>query len=114
MNKRPPSATIIGWLYIVTGIIGVAYHVTGFFNAPHPFPLDIVGVELISLLAIVCGVYLLRGHNWARWLALAWMGYHVILSGFHSLSQLAIHSLLCAAFAYFLFRPGANRYFRVG
>ncbi len=50
--------------------------------------------------------------NWARWLALAWIAYHVILSAFHTLSQLAIHCLLCAILANFLFRPTATRYFR--
>ena len=111
MNKRPPSVTIIGWLYIAMGTIGFAYHFTE-FKAQDPFQYDIVWVELVRLTAIVCGVYLLRGHNWARWLALAWIAYHVILSGFHSLSQLAIHSLLCAVCAYFLFRPPVTRYFR--
>ena len=55
---------------------------------------------------------MLRGHNWARWLALAWIVYHVILSAFHMLSELAIHILFCAILAYFLFRPTATRYFR--
>ena len=111
MNKRPLSVTIIGCLYIVMGAIGFAYHFSGLM-AQHPFRSGIVWVELLRLMAIVCGVYLLRGSNWARWLALAWMAFHVILSGFHSWSELAVHSLLFAAFAYFLFRPLAARYFR--
>ena len=111
MNKRPLSLTIIGCVYIVMGAIGFAYHVTE-FQAPHPFQNDIVWVELVRLIAIVCGVYLLRGHNWARWLALAWIAYHVVLSAFHTLSELAIHSLFCAILAYFLLRPTAARYFR--
>jgi hypothetical protein len=56
-------------------------------------------------------VYLLRGANWARWLALVWIAYHVIISGFHSLHELVIHSLLFAVFAYFLFRGPESRYF---
>jgi len=55
---------------------------------------------------------MLRGDNWARWLTMVWMAYHVILSGFHSLQQLVIHSLLLAVFAYFLFRAEATLYFR--
>ena len=111
MNQRPLAVTIIGCVYVVMGAIGFAYHFTE-FNAQHPFQSYIVWVELLRLVAIVCGAYLLRGHNWARWLALAWIGYHVILSAFHSLSQLAIHVVFCAILAYFLFRPTATRYFR--
>ncbi len=111
MNKRPLSVTIIGCLYIVIGAIGFAYHFTE-FKAQHPFQDDFVWIELLRLIAIVCGVYMLRGHNWARWLALAWIAYHVVLSAFHTLSELAIHSLFCAILAYFLLRPTAARYFR--
>lgn len=111
MNKRPLAVTIIGWVYIATGAIGFAYHVTE-FKVLHPFPYDIVWVELLRLIAIVCGVYMLRGHNWARWLALVWIAYHVILSAFHTLPELAIHILFCAILAYVLFRPTVTRYFR--
>jgi hypothetical protein len=55
---------------------------------------------------------MLRGSNWARWLLLVWVAYHVILSAFHSLSGLAIHSLLFAVVAYFLFSPPPAAYFR--
>jgi len=111
MNKRPLSVTIIGWAYIVMGAIGFAYHFAE-FKARHPLQPEIAWVELLRLIAIVCGVYMLRRHNWARWLALAWIAYHVILSAFHTLSELVIHSALCAVLAYFLFRPTATRYFR--
>ena len=51
-----------------------------------------VVTELVGLLA---GIFMLRGHNWARWLAVAWMAFHVAIS-FPEISKLAIHSLLCA------------------
>ena len=37
-----------------------------------------VWVGLTELLAILSGVFMLRGQNWARWLALAWIAFHVI------------------------------------
>lgn len=111
MNKRPLSVTIIGCLYLVTGAIGVAHHLID-FKVQHPFQYDLVWAELLSLIAIACGVYMLRGSNWARWLALAWISFHVILSAFHSRFELAVHALLCAALAYFLLRPLAAQYFR--
>ncbi len=111
MNKRPISISIVACVYILTGAIGGAFHLTELKAQPE-FPYDIVWVELVSLIAIVAGVYMLRSHNWARWLALAWIAFHVVLSAFRTLPQLAVHGLLCAIFAYFLFRPTATRYFR--
>jgi len=111
MNKRPVSVTIIACLYLLVGAFGFAYHLTE-FKAQHPFQYDIVWTELTESLAILCGAFMLRGHNWARWLAVAWMAFHVILSAFHSWFGVVVHALLCAAFAYFLFRVQATQFFR--
>lgn len=113
MNRRPLSVTVIGWLFLLTGAVGLAYHATE-FKLEGLFQYELVLVLFLRLLALVCGVFLLRGSNWARWAALAWMGYHVILSAFHPLFELAVHCLLLAAFGYFLLRPRASAYFRGG
>jgi hypothetical protein len=107
-NKRPLSVTILGCLYIGVGTIGFAYHFTELLA----FQYDGLWVELIEILAILCGAFMLRGHNWARWVALAWIAFHVILSAFHAFREFAIHCLFCAVIAWFLFRPEAARYFR--
>jgi hypothetical protein len=107
-NKRPVSVTILACVYLAVGVGGFALHFRELL-ARHP---DAVGIEVTELTAIVCGVFLLRGHNWARWLALAWIAFHVILSAFHSFGELAMHALFCAAFAWVLLRPEAARYFR--
>ncbi|MDQ1453439.1 MAG: hypothetical protein QOK38_3305 [Acidobacteriaceae bacterium] len=107
-NKRPISVTILACVYLAVGVGGFALHFRELL-ARHP---DAVGIEVTELTAIVCGVFLLRGHNWARWLALAWIAFHVILSAFHSFGELAMHALFCAAFAWVLLRPEAARYFR--
>jgi len=36
-------------------------------------------VCLLSLAAVIAGAGLLRGYNWARWLALAWIAFHVAI-----------------------------------
>jgi hypothetical protein len=113
MNKRPLSVIIIACVYIATSVIGVVYHLTE-FKTQHPFQYDIVLIELVSLAAIIAGVFMLRGHNWARWLAIAWIAFHVVLSAFHSFSELGMHTVLLVVFAFFLFRPAANRYFHGG
>jgi hypothetical protein len=107
-SKRPISVTIIAALYLAVGAGGFAVHFRELL-ARHP---DAVGIELTELTAILCGVFILRGHNWARWLALAWIAFHVVLSAFHAFPEFAIHSLFCAVIAWFLFRPDAARYFR--
>jgi len=109
-GKRPLAVTILGWLYIAVGVIGFGYHLTE-FRTGNAFPNDLVWAELTELVALVCGVFILRGHNWARWVAVAWMAFHVILS-VNVLSEFAIHCVFCAAIAWFLFRPEAGRYFR--
>ncbi len=113
MRKRPLSVTVIGCLYILAGAMGLVFHLVD-FKPQHPFPYEILWISLVRLIAIVCGVYLLRGSDWARWLALAWIGYHLVLSVFHSRFELATHALLAAVFGYFLLRPLADRYFRAG
>ena len=111
MKKRPLSITIISWLFVGAGIIGLAYHATE-FKADRPFQYDVLWVCLVRFVAILCGVFILRGSNWARWLLLVWIAFHVVLSAFHSLTELAVHSLLLAVIGYFLFRPQASAYFR--
>ncbi len=96
---------------MLMGAAGFTYHLTE-WNAQQPLHYGFVWVELLRLVAILCGAFMLRGHNWARWLTIAWIGYHVILSAFHTPSELALHALLCATIAYLLFRSTASRYFR--
>ncbi|HZE68303.1 MAG TPA: hypothetical protein VE135_02105 [Pyrinomonadaceae bacterium] len=111
MNKRPLSITIISFIFIIAGAVGLVYHGNEFFTH-RPFEYDLVWVSLLRLLAIVAGAFMLRGSNWARWLLLFWIAYHVILSAFHTPSELVIHSLLLVVVAYFLFRAPASLYFR--
>ena len=73
---------------------------------------DLIWVFGTELLAVVAGVFLLRGRNWARWLLVAWMGFHVALSALHPGHELAVHGLLTAVVVYFLFRAPASEFFR--
>jgi hypothetical protein len=110
-NKRPLSVTILGCLYIAVGTIGFAYHFSEIW-ARHALQYDDVWVELVEVLAIIAGAFMLRGHDWARWLTLAWIAFHVVLSAFHAFREFAIHCVFCAVIAWLLFRPQAGRYFR--
>ncbi len=61
-NKRPISLTILACVYLAVGVGGFAVHFRELL-ARHP---DAVGIEVTELTAIVCGVFLLQGQNWAR------------------------------------------------
>ena len=107
-NKPPLSVIVVACLYLAVGIIGFAYH---FPRLPALLYEDVL-IELTELVAIICGACMLRGYNWARWLAVVWIAAHVILSAFGSFHEFAIHALLCALITWSLFRPDAARYFR--
>jgi hypothetical protein len=106
--KRPISVTIVACMYLAVGILAFAYH----FRELLSLQRDSFSAEVTEVLAVIAGAFMLRGHNWARWLALAWIVFHLILSVFDHLHGLAIHGLLCAVIAWILFRPEAARYFR--
>ena len=105
---RPISVWIIGCLYIAVGVLGFVFH----FRSLLAMERDSIIVETTELLAVLAGVFLLLGRNWARWLALAWIAFHVVLSIFHPVREFVIHGVLCALIAWGLFYPGAAQYFR--
>lgn len=104
-SKRPVSILVLACVYLAVGTVGFVAH---FHDLRQP---DFLWIEGTEFLAIVAGAFMLRGQNWARWLALAWMAFHVVLS-FGVLRDLLIHSLILAVIAWILFRPEVRRYFR--
>jgi uncharacterized membrane protein len=104
--KRPLAVTILGCLFIVVGLVGLLYHSTE--NPPDRWIVVIAGVRI---LAIVGGIFLIKGHNWARWLVLAWLALHVGISAFNSLSETLAHAVLLIVIGYFLLTPPASKYF---
>lgn len=111
MSKRPVSVTILSLLIIGAGAVGLVYHFHE-LEPQHPFQNDAAWVLVLRVLAVVGGAFMLRGSNWARWLTLGWIAFHVGLSFFHSPREVSAHALLLAVFAYFLLRQPASRYFR--
>lgn len=104
-GKTPVSVFLIACLYLLVGVGGVVAHFKD-LRAP-----DGIWIEVVECLAIVCGVFLLRARNWARWLAVAWMALHVAIS-LGLPRQFAIHSLFLGLIVCALFHPGAGRLFR--
>ena len=104
MRKRPLSITVIGWFFVAAGLIGLAYHATE-LDAERLFGSDFLWVCFVRLLAIVCGVFMLRGDNWVRWGLVVWVGYHVLLSILHTPLELAVHGLLLAVMLFLSSSP---------
>ena len=104
--KRPLTVTILSCLFIAAGLVGLLYHLT-----ERPPDRWIVMICFIRILAIVGGIFLIKGRNWARWLLLAWLALHVGISAFHSLSEAIAHAVLLILIGYFLLTPPASKYF---
>lgn len=120
MMRRPRSITFIAWLFILVGAAGLLNDLWPLLTPDAARQLtklkadglaDLVPAWTSRLLAIVGGAGLLRGHNWARWLLVAWMVFHIGLSLVHSLAEFLTHGAVFAPLLYLLFRRSAEPYF---
>lgn len=104
---RPISVTLIALLYLAVGVIGFAAHFHSLLSRqPYAW-----AIELTEFLAVIVAIFLFRRRNWARWLAVVWMGFHVAIS-LREPIPLAIHSAFFVVIAWGLFHPSASRWFR--
>ena len=106
-NKRPLSVVLIACLYL---LVGAGSFVLNLHAFGHP---DFYWIEITETIAVIAGVFMLLGQNWARWLALLWMAFHVAI-GFETPQKLVMHSLFFVLIAWVLFRQEARLYFRAG
>lgn len=121
MKHRPSTITVISWAFIALGAITFVAALLPLFGigssegsavlTSHGL-VDLILVLVVRLLAVVCGVFMLYGYNWARWLLIAWMGFHVIISIGGSAFVIIVHSVIFIVVLYLLFRPDASEYFR--
>ena len=106
MKTRPLSITIIGWLFVVFGSISLLSGVLPFSEM-----LSHWYVHLSRFLAIVAGAFMLRGQNWARWLLVAWMAFHIVVGAMHGVAMLLTHVAIFSVIFFFIFRRPASIYF---
>ena len=109
MKHRPLSVTLISYLFIAAGVVGIIYHASELKDIATP---EISWVLFVRMLAIIGGALTFRGVHWARWLLVVWIIYHVILSFFHSTDELIMHFILSIVVVLSLFNPKANTYFK--
>ncbi len=110
--KRPFAVTVVSWLIIAAGVFGL---VRGFVGAKAlwPFPMDLTWIVLLDVMWVACGIYLLRGRNWARWLTVVWMAIHVAIVSLYMPRMIVAHVLIFAMIAYLLMlRSDVREYFR--
>ena len=105
--KRPLPVTMLCCLFIVVGLVGLAYHLS-----QRPLDRWVALISFIEIIAVVGGVFLLKGRNWARWLMLGWLAFHVVVSALHSLWECIAHAVLFLVVAYFLVTPPDSQYFQ--
>jgi hypothetical protein len=109
MKERPLAITVLGWLYIVVGVVGLAHHG---YVAIRDFHREDILILLSQVLALVAGVYMLRGANWARWLAFLWIAAHVVIAYLNGIQQALFHAIIFAGITVLLFRADARAWFR--
>ena len=112
VRPRIRSVLIVGLIFLVLGCLDIWRGLAPLFaSAPHwHMAADDMEVLAIGIAAIVGGIYVIRGANWARWLLAAWMALHVAISVGQPTAFVA-HLVIFGCIAYLLFRPGASAHF---
>ena len=120
MKRRPISITIISWVTIAVGSVALLTGLLSLFDAASALHLEEADAEplefglmlMTRILAVVSGVFMLSGFNWARWLLVFWFTFHIVLSIFHTPLELIVHGVLFTVGLFLLFRPESSTYFR--
>ena len=111
MRKPIPSILVVGIIFLALGVLDVWRGVAPLVGAPGRLAGDDVLVLAIGVAALIGGMFVLRGHNWARWLLAAWMALHVAIS-VGKPTALVAHLVIFGFIAFLLFRPPAATHFR--
>src|SRR5438552_10544660 len=109
MKNRPLPVVIVALLLIIVGFVGFTYRLKDFFNH-HEKIYEIVLVQLLRIVAIVCGILLLRAINLGRWLAIVWILIHILISALNSISEMIAHIVVLITVSTLLFLPKSSFY----
>lgn len=106
---------IVSVVFILVGVGGLFASVRPLFHfgssvSGHEVR-DSVYVAVSGILAVLSGVFMLRGANWARWLCVIWLALHVVMSVFHETFELVVHFIFLVLIALILFKSSAATYF---
>ena len=109
MKRRPLSITIISWIFIVFGSIALLSGVLPLADLKSHWY-----IHLSRILQIVAGVFMLYGRNWARWLLVVWIAFHLVVGALNGVVTLLMHIVIFSVVLFFVFRRDANTYFAGG
>ena len=123
MIARPVYVAVIGWVLIVIGALSLI--VSGLIAAspdlaatlapgPSPSTSSILLNLLASALELVCGIFILRGANWARWLYLvqsAASAIYLLFAGGVDSTMMILWLAFLAVTLAGLFTAAASRFF---
>jgi len=109
MKRRPLSITIISWIFIVFGSIALLSGVLPLADLKSHWY-----IHLSRILQIVAGVFMLYGRNWARWLLVVWIAFHIVVGALNGVVTLLMHIVIFSVVLFFVFRRDANTYFAGG
>ena len=121
MTRRPRTITLIGLLFVAVGVLGLLNDLWPLVTSRAAEQLakfrsdglaDLSPAWASRVAAIVGGIGVIQGRNWARWLLAAWMIFHIGLSFLHSMSRLAIHLVMFLPILYLLFVGSSRQYFQ--
>ena len=110
MRRPPPSLALIAALFLALACLDLYRGIAPLVQSGHLAGDDVI-VLAIGVAAAIGGIFLLRGHEWARWLLAAWLALHVAISIPHP-GLLLAHVLIFGLIAFFLFRPQATSFLR--
>lgn len=112
MEKRPRSIVVISLLFIVLGVLTLVHAVWDLVNTEqrltnlqHHWM-----IYLSAVAAMVGGVFLIEGRNWARWLLVAWMAFHIVVGALNGIVPLLTHVVIFSVIGFFLFRRPVSSY----
>jgi hypothetical protein len=111
MKRCPLPVFIVAIMMIAAGTVGFFYHLKD-FTEPDQKTYMVLLVEALRLAAIAAGILLLKGNNAGRWLSLAWIMLHVIISAFNSISATVMHVAVLIIIGILLFIPLSSNYFK--
>jgi hypothetical protein len=110
MRKPITSILVVGIIFLALGVLDVWRGIAPLLGSAGRLAGDDALVLAIGVAALIGGAFVLRGHNWARWLLVAWMALHVAIS-VGKPTELVAHLVIFGFIAFLLFRPPASAHF---
>jgi hypothetical protein len=118
MSPRPTSITVIAWLLVALAAISLTTLLFGpdvrsVMEKSPVSPAQYALTYLGLLVTLVCGIAMLKGRNWGRWLYVVWGAVGLLVGIVISPMKQAMipGAVIFLIITFFLFRPKANRYF---